>query len=98
MTRNQANKYYRYTQIKFTLRCMFPNFNHWDIKYTKQGLRKKRVKTFLTSSAFVAAGAILTGFYLQQNWFYQGKALLVSPVKSALQRFAGVLQTAILKL
>ncbi|KAK8216502.1 hypothetical protein IWZ01DRAFT_518753 [Phyllosticta capitalensis] len=31
---------YPYTQIWFTLRCMFPKYSDWDIRYTRKGLIK----------------------------------------------------------
>ncbi|KAK8156916.1 hypothetical protein BC567DRAFT_258255 [Phyllosticta citribraziliensis] len=31
---------YPYTQIWFTLRCMFPTYSDWDVRYTRKGLFK----------------------------------------------------------
>ncbi|KAH6871804.1 hypothetical protein B0T10DRAFT_590584 [Thelonectria olida] len=38
---------YPYSQIWFTLRCMFPVWSDWKIKYTRQGIRRWRVRTLL---------------------------------------------------
>ncbi|KAL3420630.1 monooxygenase, flavin-binding [Phlyctema vagabunda] len=52
---------YPYTQIWFGLRCMFPTWSDWNIKYTRKGLAKKRAKDILKYLALVTmvAGAVL---------------------------------------
>lgn len=49
-----------YSQIHFTYRCIFPTWSDWDIKYTAQGLLKKRVKILLS---FLAYAAGIAGLY-----------------------------------
>lgn len=46
---------YPYTQIWFGLRCMFPNWNDWNIEYTRKGLIKRRVSQGLRYIAFILA-------------------------------------------
>jgi cation diffusion facilitator CzcD-associated flavoprotein CzcO len=46
---------YPYTQIWFGLRCMFPTWSDWDIKYTRKGLVKKSAKKTLRTLAIIAA-------------------------------------------
>ncbi len=36
---------YPWSQIDFTLRCMFPRYGDWKVKYTKKGFIKRRVTT-----------------------------------------------------
>ncbi|KAI9782399.1 MAG: hypothetical protein M1816_001897 [Peltula sp. TS41687] len=38
---------YPYSQIIFTLKCMFPKWGHWDIKYTTRGFWRRRLKDVL---------------------------------------------------
>lgn len=38
---------YPRTQIDFTLRCMFPRWDHWDVKYTRKGLVRLRLRRIL---------------------------------------------------
>jgi hypothetical protein len=44
----------RYSQINFTLRCMFPTWKDWDIIYTRRGLATRRLKILLKSFAVLA--------------------------------------------
>jgi len=44
----------RYSQINFTLRCMFPTWKDWDITYTPKGLAIRRVKKLFKSLAVMA--------------------------------------------
>lgn len=34
----------RYSQVNFTLRCMFPRWSHWEAEYTPKGLMKLRLR------------------------------------------------------
>ncbi|TVY25023.1 Baeyer-Villiger monooxygenase [Lachnellula hyalina] len=56
---------YPYSQLNFTLRCMFPTWKDWDITYTRRGLAIKRVKTLTKSLAVIAA--LLWVYRLQRN-------------------------------
>ncbi|OBT64573.1 hypothetical protein VE03_06369 [Pseudogymnoascus sp. 23342-1-I1] len=51
---------YPYSQVWFSLLCMFPNYRHWDYRYTTKGLVKKRAKTALKITALAG---IATGLY-----------------------------------
>lgn len=43
---------------------MFPNYRHWDYRYTTKGLIKKRAKTVLR---IAAVAGIATGLYFAQR-------------------------------
>ncbi|OBT86459.1 hypothetical protein VE02_05319 [Pseudogymnoascus sp. 03VT05] len=51
---------YPYSQVWFSLLCMFPNYNHWNYRYTTKGLIKKRAKTVVQIAALVG---LATGLY-----------------------------------
>ncbi|KAL5344337.1 hypothetical protein ACLOAV_010595 [Pseudogymnoascus australis] len=51
---------YPYSQVWFSLLCMFPNYTHWNYRYTTKGLVKKRAKTVLQIAALAG---IATGLY-----------------------------------
>lgn len=44
----------RYSQYKYTWDCMFPKWGDWDIQYTRQGLRRQRIKQMMKLVAFVS--------------------------------------------
>ncbi|TVY82411.1 Baeyer-Villiger monooxygenase [Lachnellula suecica] len=46
---------YPYSQLNFTLRCMFPTWQDWDLTYTPRGLAMKRLRLLLKSFAVLAA-------------------------------------------
>lgn len=48
-------KPHRYSQIWFTLLCMFPKYRDWDYKYTTIGLFKKRARATLKLVALTLA-------------------------------------------
>lgn len=50
----------RYSQIDYTIKCMFPKWADWDIQYTSKGLLKHRLRQALKYAAFVAA---IVGLY-----------------------------------
>lgn len=83
-----------YTQIWFTLRCMFPTWNDWNIRYTRRGLIKKRAKTTLRYLAYIAA--IVGILRLRQNAEGRGgiKALLNDSLSQVLLKGSLYLQTA----
>lgn len=43
---------------------MFPNYRHWNYRYTAKGLLKKRAKTVLRITAMAG---IVTGLYFAQR-------------------------------
>jgi hypothetical protein len=43
---------------------MFPNYNHWNYRYTTKGLIKKRAKTALRIAALAG---IATGLYFRRH-------------------------------
>ncbi|KFY32734.1 hypothetical protein V495_08794 [Pseudogymnoascus sp. VKM F-4514 (FW-929)] len=55
---------YPYSQIWFSLLCMFPNYRHWNYQYTTKGLVKKRAKTVLQVATL---SGIATGLYFAQR-------------------------------
>lgn len=54
----------RRSQIDFSLRCMFPKWSDWDIKYTRRGVIKARISKILK---FLAFAATLVGIYWLQK-------------------------------
>ncbi|KAI9722351.1 MAG: hypothetical protein M1812_001823 [Candelaria pacifica] len=48
---------YPYSQIDFTLRCMFPKWGDWNIKYTRKGMLKLRLRQILGYFGLIAAMA-----------------------------------------
>lgn len=38
----------RRSQTDFTLRCLFPKYNDWDIAYTPRGLLKQKFHRFMS--------------------------------------------------
>ncbi|KAL9600142.1 MAG: hypothetical protein Q9219_003398 [cf. Caloplaca sp. 3 TL-2023] len=73
---------YPYSQIDFTLRCMFPKWSAWDLQYTRKGLVKKwaqRARNILLLVLILA----ISYFFRQQrsNVFYSLQA-----VKQTVQR------------
>ncbi|KAK7511450.1 hypothetical protein IWZ03DRAFT_386559 [Phyllosticta citriasiana] len=51
---------YPYTQMWFTLRCMFPKYSDWDVRHTRKGL----IKLFL----WKGARALLLAVFLLGLW------------------------------
>ena len=54
---------YSYSQIDYSLRCMFPRWSDWEITLTRQGLLKKRIRQALSYIIFAAG---IVGLY--QVW------------------------------
>lgn len=50
---------FRYSQIDFYRRCVFPNWNDWNVAYTKKGITKMRASqiTRIFTVAFAIVGA-----------------------------------------
>ena len=48
-----------YSQIDYSLRCMFPMWSNYDVQYTRKGLIKKWIRQALTSLSVVAGIVIL---------------------------------------
>ena len=44
----------RYSQVDFSIRCMFPKWGDWDIHYTGKGMIRQRVKQILQLLSFIA--------------------------------------------
>ncbi|KAL2067282.1 hypothetical protein VTL71DRAFT_1706 [Oculimacula yallundae] len=84
---------YPYTQIWFTIRCMFPTWNDWDIQYTRKGLVKKSALTLLKSLALVV---MILGIIKQKQdgLLPKTKAYLRRVARTLLFGGAGVLQVA----
>ncbi|KAL8802400.1 MAG: hypothetical protein Q9182_003823 [Xanthomendoza sp. 2 TL-2023] len=51
---------YPYSQIDFTIRCMFPKWSDWDLQYTRKGLLKKRARQ---ASGILLLVAVIVGAY-----------------------------------
>lgn len=51
---------YPWSQIHFTLRCMFPRYGDWEATYTRKGAVKRRIRTVATLLATLAVmGAVV---------------------------------------
>lgn len=46
---------YPYTQFDFMYRCLFPNWSHWDVEYTRKGIWKNRMITLAKAAALAFA-------------------------------------------
>ncbi|KAJ5047307.1 uncharacterized protein L3040_003136 [Drepanopeziza brunnea f. sp. 'multigermtubi'] len=82
---------YPYTQIRFTLRCMFPTWSDWDIKYTRKAIFKKYAKRVLKAFIFLA---LLSGFSQQKQNGLGLKTYLRGVARSLIFGGAGLLQVA----
>ncbi|KAK6853422.1 FAD/NAD(P)-binding domain-containing protein [Apiospora arundinis] len=49
-----------YSQIHFTLMCMFPKWQHWDITYTQKGLATRRLRRRATYLLLVTVALLGT--------------------------------------
>lgn len=85
----------RYTQIWFGLRCMFPTWSDWDIKYTAQGLLKQRAKKLAGLLAILGTVMALTRLRKDPD---ACKSHLRNYVRSALLSGVNILQLAEKKL
>ncbi|KAL8771159.1 MAG: hypothetical protein Q9209_003330 [Squamulea sp. 1 TL-2023] len=56
---------YPYSQIDFTLRCMFPKWSDWDLQYTPEGQLKKAARQVL--GILLLLVVIVTGYALRQQ-------------------------------
>ncbi|KAF9640073.1 putative flavin-binding protein [Lasiodiplodia theobromae] len=68
---------YPYTQIWFTLRCMFPKWSDWNITYTKRGL----LKLYLQHGLRVLAVFV----FLIGGWRARQRGLKVTDLRAALK-------------
>ncbi len=48
---------YPWSQVHFTLRCMFPTYGDWDAKLTRKGVMRRRVRTAVGSVGVALAMA-----------------------------------------
>ena len=78
---------YRYSQIWFGLRCKFPIWSDWNIRYTTKG--KTRYAMVRAAQVAVAALAIITAYRFRggKDMLIYGK-MLVDRLKSAAARSA----------
>lgn len=53
----------RYSQIDFTLRCMFPKWSDWDLQYTRKGLLKRQARQAL--SVLLVASVVVGAYTLR---------------------------------
>ncbi|ERF71152.1 hypothetical protein EPUS_05981 [Endocarpon pusillum Z07020] len=56
---------YPWSQIHFTLRCMFPRYGDWEATYTRKGAVKRRVRTVakVLGTLVVMGALVYTGTY-----------------------------------
>lgn len=59
-----------FSQIDYSLRCMFPRWGHYDIQYTRKGQIKRRVRQSVIYLTFVAS---IVGLYQARK---RGEGLL----------------------
>lgn len=76
----------RYTQIWFTILCMFPKYSDWNVKYTPKGLRKKRRNEAMR---YLALLLVLGGIYRARkagHTIAEGPTLLRGFLRTALRK------------
>ncbi|KAF4632931.1 hypothetical protein G7Y89_g5190 [Cudoniella acicularis] len=80
---------YPYSQFNFWLRCAFPTWSDWDIKYTRKGLMKRRTVALLKIFSVFAA---VTGFLRLARCGIDVTALVKHQARLAFLTGAGLLQ------
>jgi cation diffusion facilitator CzcD-associated flavoprotein CzcO len=60
---------YPWSQVHFTLRCMFPRYGDWNAAYTRKGLirRRMRVAALILGLVLAMAGVIYTRTYATEG-------------------------------
>ena len=54
-----------YSQIDYSIRCMFPKWSDWNIQYTRKGLIKRRISQLVRTVALLTA--ILGAYYIRKD-------------------------------
>jgi cation diffusion facilitator CzcD-associated flavoprotein CzcO len=69
---------YPWSQVHYTLRCMFPYWGDWEEKLTRQGVVRRRVRNVLKVAATVGvmAGVVYTGTYGTRGLVESGKGIV----------------------
>lgn len=80
---------YPRTQIDFTLRCMFPRWDHWNAKYTRKGLVRLSLGRILKLFSF--ALAVWAAVFTARNGFRKSKELLREVLSRGFEGARGVL-------
>lgn len=83
---------FRYTQIWFGLRCMFPTWRDWDIQYTRKGLVRRATSRTLRTLGLIAF--IMSVVSIRRSADGRGvKAVIRETARSVLLKSAGFLQS-----
>ncbi|KAL6246900.1 hypothetical protein RBB50_006207 [Rhinocladiella similis] len=79
---------YPRTQIDFTLRCMFPQWRHWDAKYTRKGFMKLQLGRILKLISVTMAlwGAV----FAARNGIKNTRDVLIQVLKRSVEGVRGV--------
>ncbi len=80
---------YPRTQVDFTLRCMFPVWRHWDVRYTRKGLVKLALTRLVKLVGIV--GLIWGVVYARRNGVERTKTILREVLKRGVENARGVL-------
>ncbi|KAL8781921.1 MAG: hypothetical protein Q9194_000114 [Teloschistes cf. exilis] len=76
---------YPYSQIDFTLRCMFPKWSDWDFQYTRKGLLKRQARQALS---VLLVASVVVGAYTLRSAVLKGgssrSSLVATPGNCAL--------------
>lgn len=90
--------YDRRSQIDFGLRCMFPKWKDWDIAYTAQGLRRRRLRQSLW---YVLLAVALLGAYqvrVSDGGLKSLAANAVQPIRFGILKVIGILHLGLARL
>ncbi|OQV08247.1 hypothetical protein CLAIMM_12553 [Cladophialophora immunda] len=80
---------YPRTQVDFTLRCMFPVWRHWDLKYTTKGRFKLAASRALRALGLV--GLVWAIVFTRKHGLQRSKDLLRELLRNGLEGIRGVL-------
>lgn len=87
---------FRYSQIDYGLRCMFPKWNDWDLKYTRKGLAKKRAWRTVRYISLIGLLFVLCAPRKQtdilRNWLSKWGSSILRILKLSLEYTRNVLE------
>ncbi|KAF2842322.1 putative flavin-binding monooxygenase [Patellaria atrata CBS 101060] len=87
---------YPYSSYMWIWKNMFPTWNDWDIKYTKKGIRKQKLRKSAEILAFTLALLAVYNARQQGLGIFDIKRLCVRFASSVIQRGRRVLEAAVM--
>lgn len=94
-----ADMFGSFTQIDYSIRCMFPKWSDWNIQYTTKGLIKHRVSQTIKAMALIAV--IVGAYYIRKDvrgGLYAVQSFIRQNLKTSLLGLLGFIQNGISKL